>query len=184
MDTPIMFERMPVKVIAYEGIHGVGKTLYLESLELSDKEVLLGEEFLDENSSCLLDRQGELSEFLWMANWLKQLIEAIETNPDATTFYTDRSPYSGYIYANSGNSKLYLVAENIISVLSDRNIADVTIVGLERDKEKIWKDVQDRIDPERVTLQEANRAHFDTVWDKYHQDATWITERIDISNFG
>ncbi len=171
--------RDPVSVIAIEGIHGVGKTSYLDGLVLKDGEMIIWEEFVGSESPSNIDKQGQMREFLWLAKWFKRVIKTIDQYPHITKIYIDRSPYSAFIYSTCGGTFLGTLASDMIRGLAFEGIATVRIVGLRRDKEQIWKDIQTRLDSERIGLREEDRSHFDSVWASY-VDAGWIDDWIDL----
>jgi len=59
------------KIFCIEGIHGVGKTTYLEQVRSDnpDDVVVLGEVFIDGEHHENLPRQGMCNEMRWIVNW-------------------------------------------------------------------------------------------------------------------
>jgi len=59
------------RIICIEGVHGVGKTAYLDKLRSDNPEiVILDEMFIDDDEIFVnFPRQGMSNQVLWLTNW-------------------------------------------------------------------------------------------------------------------
>jgi len=89
-------------------------------------------------------------------------------NPTKTPIIADRSPLSSAMYALTNKEDVLKFAHTVLDAFRSQGITFV-MLNVKRDKEAVWQDVMARqvVDDQRADLDEANRAHFDRVWNTY-----------------
>ena len=159
---------MPV-VIAVEGIHGVGKSTFLQHLRELGRTVI-DEEFMN-TTMQEFNPTGMARQTVWLADWITRIVNTTENMQRRNIIYVDRSMYSALMYNTDKDET------RTMRFLIDRSLHELNEIGIHihnivftDDTHKAWERIQKRLEtePERKQFNEHDKNHYNTVWDKYY----------------
>lgn len=152
------------RVIAIEGVHGIGKSSVCKELERRDGNIIIEEDFMDER-----EHMSPLARnFHWISDWLQDTDMMQRINRDKT-IYTDRSPYSSLVYESG---KLKTMITDLVGELN------VTVVILQpANTNFVYKRILERLlqEPNRTKYREHERQWLETVNARYQKLPATIT---------
>ena len=159
-----------VRVVAVEGVHGIGKTTFINKLRDSGR-VIVDEEFMN-TTMADFKPNGMARQVTWIGDWIQRVVKAARSLDEGQTVYVDRSIYSAIMYNESvlETQALRHVIDKSLDELRKQNIDVYTVLFLDNDG-GAWQRVQDRLqkEPERRQFKADAKGHFDRVWDKYYR---------------
>lgn len=159
-----------VVVICVEGIHGVGKSFFLNKLRQEGRHVL-DEEFMN---TVMKDYSptGMVRQVVWLADWIQRVVKAAAETQPLDLIYVDRSMYSAIMYNDRENET------NAMKLLIDKSIQELKVMGIQintvlftDETHDAWNRIQERLlkEPQRKQFNEHSETHYYKVWDKYYK---------------
>jgi thymidylate kinase len=160
-------------VVAIEGIHGCGKSTFIDKLEKAGRTVI-DEGFMN-NSMHKYSPKSIARQTVWLASWIERVTKATENaqHEDYMPIYIDRSMYSALMYNDNDDET------RIMRQLIDRSEAEMQKQGiwivklvLTDKHEAAWLNIQQRLqlEPHRKKFNEHKREHYDAIWNKYYTE--------------
>lgn len=167
-----------VIVVAIEGVHGCGKTTFIEKLKAAGRTVLeegFMNDTMNEYNPTSIARQT-----VWLANWIQRVTSAAQNINRRTPIYIDRSMYSAIMYNDNKEetNAMRQIIEKSEKEMKEHGIAVVKVV-INDPKNDAWLNIGVRLarEPERRVFNEHQKSHYDKIWHKYYEvfANTWDT---------
>ena len=159
---------MVLRVVAVEGIHGVGKSTFLSHLRQSG-ETVLDEQFMDGIMNDF-SPTGMARQTVWISEWIQRVVKA--DNGDKHTVYVDRSMYSTVMYNTDPTETACMktLIDKIMAELAECGIHVKTVLFMDPNR-RAWERIQARLkkEPERKKFNEHDIEHYNTVWENYYK---------------
>jgi len=164
--------------IFIDGIHAVGKTTQIKKLESvpERKYRIVHELFIGQGIDDSFHRQHGFNQFAWLNSRItsirKRLLPFLRRGRyegDEVVVF-DRSLFSACIYSMEVKDLLEKIVVFFLVELKKKGV-EILTVCLKREREDVWRDVQERLkrDPDRGQYREESREHFDACWEKYYK---------------
>lgn len=170
--------KIMVVVIAIEGVHGCGKTTFINKLKAAGRTVL-EEGFMNDTMNDY-NPTSIARQTVWMANWIQRVTEVAQKMNRRTPIYIDRSMYSAIMYNddNAEANAMRLLIEKSEKEMKDHGIVVIKVV-INDQKNDAWLNIGVRLqkEPERRTFNEHQKSHYDKIWHRYYEiyANTWDT---------
>ena len=182
---------MKVFVICIEGIHGVGKSTVCDRLrEENNPYHFLKEGFLNQDELYGFHEQSLMMESQWVHAWFRNIFRLVETiekkeGGEPLIIITDRSPYSGGIYAKRNGRTLMTMVKKLMEECERTRNIHILTVCLRRERGNVWKDVGKRLEnePFRKKFKEDDPLHFEYCWKQYYKTYTSYWDYVFGDNF-
>ena len=159
-----------VIVVAIEGVHGCGKTTFINKLKAAGRTVLeegFMNDTMNEYSPTSIARQT-----VWIASWIQRVTQSAQKMNRRTPIYIDRSMYSTLMYNDNKEETKALrqIIEKSEHEMKEHGIAIVKVVINDQVKQA-WTNIGQRLqkEPHRRTFNEHRRSHYDKIWHKYYE---------------
>eukprot|EP00768_Dysnectes_brevis_P003200 gnl/Dysnectes_brevis/2296_a2702_1614.p1 GENE.gnl/Dysnectes_brevis/2296_a2702_1614~~gnl/Dysnectes_brevis/2296_a2702_1614.p1 ORF type:complete len:204 (-),score=44.04 gnl/Dysnectes_brevis/2296_a2702_1614:64-675(-) len=175
-----------MRVICFEGCHGVGKSTVINNLKERGFQTL-DEAFLDMPSYTSLAPQSLTMEMTWISLWFTRLLRIKEQcqDPESAIFFADRSPFSAIYYSKTDQTTRqhieFIIRSQIEELKASAGI-EITTVLLTVPPSTLWSRIQTRLglEPERRKYNEHMRSWMEETYSWYEMfrwDYRLCTER-------
>ncbi|GAG34502.1 unnamed protein product [marine sediment metagenome] len=187
-----------IKVIALEGIHGVGKTTLMEKFKnlekINDYTIILLDESFVKSPDTRLHPQKIVPEFIWAGNWFSRLLRFCHPYFDGKTgkyngkivVIADRSPYSACVYPRDVSGILLQPVIDSMVMQLRKDGVDVKIYYISDGKSKVMDRIKKRLEDPKESLRkkftEDNEEWFNKVLKLYNvvkESCKWETKTKD-----
>lgn len=158
-------------IVAIEGIHGCGKSTFIEALRKRGRTVI--DEGFMQTEMSEFSPSGIARQTVWVANWIERAVKAVKRNGLETNMvYVDRSMWSAVIYNEGGGNQAKALQHTIVEAEKELEECGYNIVKvLLLDNHKAaWLNIIDRLkkEPHRKSFKEHDESHYENVWNKYY----------------